>query len=180
MLTRKQYLEARQRAADLIRKAGISITEEEIKKMDVADFGLSHLEEEGAQILTFFSTERVSVKVIALFPNQTEPEHWHTAVGSDPGKEETIRVVSGTVYFYIPGETNLYYGRIPKGKKEVYTVQHEIVMQSCDQITLEPGTKHWFQAGPEGAVMFTFSSCARDALDPFTDPEIVRVTKIVD
>ncbi|MGE5607522.1 MAG: D-lyxose/D-mannose family sugar isomerase [Bacteroidota bacterium] len=180
MLTKKQFLDAQQRAAEMIRKAGIPITEAEIAKMDIADFGLNRLEEEGAQILTFFCTERVSVKVIALFPNQTEPEHWHTAVGSDPGKEETIRVISGTVYFYIPGEANLHSGRIPKGKEEFYTVRHEIIMKPCDQITLEPGVKHWFQAGPEGAVMYTFSSCARDALDPFTDPNIVRVTKIVD
>ena len=180
MLTRKEFNEARQRAAKMIRKAGVKITETEVEKMEVADFGLGHLSEEGAQILTFFSTERVSVKVIALFPNQTEPEHWHTAVGSDPGKEETIRVVEGTVYFYIPGPDTLRLGFIPKGKEARYTVRHEVVMKPGDQITLQPGEKHWFQAGREGAVMYTFSTCARDALDPFTDPGIIRVTKIVD
>jgi hypothetical protein len=29
-------------------------------------------------------------------------------------------------------------------------------------------------------VMYTFSTCARDVLDRFTDPNIVRETKIVD
>ena len=180
MITTKQYYEAQKKSGEMIRRSGINITDKEIDKIEAADFGLSHLENEGAQILTFFSTERVSVKVIALFPKQTEPEHWHTTIGLDPGKEETIRVVEGTVYFYIPGEDTLEYGFIPYGKDKVYTVRHEIVMKPGDQLTLEPGTKHWFQAGTEGAVMYSFSSAARDALDPFTDTEIVRVTKIID
>jgi D-lyxose ketol-isomerase len=53
-------------------------------------------------------------------------------------------------------------------------------MKPGDQITLEPGTKHWFQASGEGAVMYLISSCVRDVLDQFTDPEVVRETKIVD
>jgi len=180
MITKKQYYEVQKKAADMIRNSGIKITDKEIKKIEIADFGLSNLEKEGAQILTLFSTERVSAKVIALFSNQTEPEHWHTSIGQDPGKEETIRVVNGTVYFYIPGEDTLHYGFIPDNKDDVYTVRHEIEMESGDQLTLEPGIKHWFQAGAEGAVMYSFSSAARDALDPFTDRKIVRVTKIVD
>jgi D-lyxose ketol-isomerase len=178
LLTKKEFKAAQEKAAEMIRKAGIGIAEKEIEKMDVADFGLSNLAREGAQILTFFSTDRVSAKVIALFPGQTLPEHWHTAIGVDPGKEEIIRVIEGTVYFYIQGPDTITHGLIPVGKEAFYNVRHEIIMKPCDQITLEPGTKHWFQAGPDGAVMYSFSSAARDALDPFTDPEIVRVTKI--
>jgi D-lyxose ketol-isomerase len=180
MLTRGQFEAARDRAVKMIREAGITINQSEIDTMDVADFGLNHLEVEGVQILSFFNTERVSAKVLVLFPNQTEPEHWHTAVGEDPGKEETCRVITGLVRFYIPGEDNMQEGFIPDGKEEVYTVRHEVVLRPGDQITLQPGTKHWFQAGEDGAVMYSFSSCARDALDPFTDPNIVRVTQIVD
>jgi hypothetical protein len=36
------------------------------------------------------------------------------------------------------------------------------------------------QAGEEGAVMYTISTTARDILDRFTDPSIVRETKVVD
>jgi D-lyxose ketol-isomerase len=180
MITKQEFVKAQQEAGDMMRKAGLVITQKEIEKMDVADFGLSDLRNEGAQILTFFCTERVAAKVIALFPNQTEPEHWHTSVGEDPGKEETLRIISGTVRIYVPGETDMKEGFIPKGKELCYTVRHEIVMKPGDQLTLQPGTKHWFQAGCEGAVMNTFSSCARDTLDPFTDPEIVRVTKITE
>ena len=180
MLTRREYDEVQSKASDMIRRSGIRITDEEALTIEVADFGLGNLKKEGAQILTFFCTERVSAKVIALFPYQTEPEHWHTGVGDDPGKEETIRVVDGTVYFYIPGHDNISQGFIPKGKESCYTVLNEIVLKPGDQITLIPGTKHWFQAGGEGAVMYSFSSCARDTMDPFSDPDIVRVTKIVE
>ena len=180
MITKKEFKEAQQRAAEMIRESGITITEEEANKIEVVDFGLSHLEKEGAQILTLVNTERISAKVIALFPNQTEPEHWHQPVGEDPGKEETIRVVEGTVYFYIPGEENIRKGFIPEGKEIYYKMRYEMILKSGDQITLKPGTKHWFQAGNEGAVMYTFSTRARDELDRFTDPNIVRMTKIVD
>ena len=128
----------------------------------------------------FLDTGRVCAKVIALFPFQTEPEHWHPSVGADPGKEETIRVVSGTVYFYISGEDNNKLGFIPEGRDEYYTARHEIILKPGDQITLEPGTRHWFQAGDMGAVMDTFSTCARDALDLFTNFNIARTTLIVE
>ncbi len=180
MISRTEFNEAREQAAKMIVESGIKLTQKEIDIMDVADFGMSNLKKEGAQIVTFFNTSRVSAKVIALFPFQTEPEHWHTAVGEDPGKEETIRVVDGTVYFYIPGENTMRCGFVPEGKDGSYTVRNEIIMKPGDQITLQPGIKHWFQAGKKGAVMYSFSSCARDTMDLFTDKSIVRTTVIVD
>ena len=97
MLTRKEFEAAQTRAAAMIRASGIHITDEETQKVEVADFGLSRLDVEGAQILTFVAAGRIAVKVVALFANQTLPEHWHPPVGDDPGKEETIRVIAGTV-----------------------------------------------------------------------------------
>ena len=179
VLTKKEYREAQISAAKMIRKSGIKITEEEIEEIEVVDFGLSNLTKEGIQVLTLVSTERIAVKVLVLFPNQTEPEHWHPPLGEDPGKEETIRVIDGTLRFYIPGEENFKEGFIPDEKK-FYTVKHEIILNTGDQITIVPGTKHWFQAGPEGSVMYCFSSCSRDALDKFTNPNIKRITKIVE
>jgi D-lyxose ketol-isomerase len=180
MITRAEQKRAQERAAQMIAQAGIRVTEGEKNKIDVVDFGLSHLEIEGVQVLTLVQTERISVKVLALLPNQTEPEHWHPPVGSDPGKEETIRVVSGTVFFYVEGENTFMQGFLVKGKEQHYTMMHEIVLNPGDQITLQPGEKHWFQARDGGAVMYSFSSVARDALDQFTDPEIVRVVKVVE
>jgi D-lyxose ketol-isomerase len=180
MITRAEQKMARERAAQMIAQAGIRISEEEKNKIDVVDFGLSHLEIEGVQVLTLVQTDRISVKVLALFPNQTEPEHWHPPVGNDPGKEETIRVVAGTVYFYVEGENTFNEGFLVKGKEKYYTLKHEIVLKPGDQITFQPGEKHWFQARDDGAVMYSFSSVARDALDQFTDPGIVRIVRVVE
>jgi D-lyxose ketol-isomerase len=164
----------------MIRQAGITISDDEVGSIEVVDFGLSNLDREGVQVLTLVQTQRISIKVLALFPNQTEPEHWHPPVGDDPGKEETIRMIAGTVYFYVPGEDTLKEGFIVGGKADCYTMRKEIVMKPCDQLTLAPGEKHWFQTREEGAVMYSFSTIARDALDQFSDPAIERITKVSD
>lgn len=180
MITRKEQRTARERAAKMIRGAGLQITDPEADRIEVVDFGLSRLFHEGVQVLTLVQTERISVKVLALFPNQTEPEHWHPPVESDPGKEETVRVVSGVLYFYVPGENTFNEGFLVKGKEHCYTMRHELVLRPADQITLAPGVKHWFQARDEGVVMYSFSTVARDAMDQFTDKQIVRTTQVVD
>ncbi len=178
MLTRTEFAAAQSRAASLLRESGIPITDKAMEKVEVADFGLSRLDMEGAQILTLVSTDRIAVKIIVLFPSQTLPEHWHPRVGEDPGKEETVRVVSGTVRFYMPGDESMSEGFVPDGKEDAYTVRHELILKPGEQITLQPGTKHWFQAGKESAVIYSFSTVARDVLDCFTDPNIDRVTHI--
>ncbi|MCU0595342.1 MAG: D-lyxose/D-mannose family sugar isomerase, partial [Desulfobacterota bacterium] len=180
MITRAEQRKAREKAAEMIRKAGIAISDAEAENIEVVDFGLSHLDIEGVQVLTLVQTERISVKVLAMLPNQTEPEHWHPPVGDDPGKEETIRVAAGTVYFYVDGENTFKQGFLVEGKEKYYILRHEIILNPGDQITFQPGEKHWFQARDEGAVMYSFSSVARDALDQFTNPDIVRVVEVVD
>ena len=73
MITRSELKEAQKRTAQMLKTAGLVVTDEEIKKIAAADFGLSHLEKEGAQILTLLETDRVAFKIIALFPKQTMP-----------------------------------------------------------------------------------------------------------
>ena len=180
MITRQQQKAAQKQAAKMIRQAGITISDKEAESIEVVDFGLSHIEKEGVQVLTLVQTERISVKVLVMLPDQTEPEHWHPPVGDDPGKEETVRIISGTVYFYVPGEDNFTEGFIVEGKDARYTVRKEVVMKPADQITPAPGERHWFQTRETGAVMYGFSTVARDALDRFTDPDIERITKVID
>lgn len=181
MITRTECETARKRAAEMMRAAGILATAREIAAMDVADFGLNDLMCEGAQMTPFADTKRIAVKVIVLFPGQTLPEHWHASNSpGDPGKEETFRVVGGQLRMYVPGGDGLREGSIPKGKNACYTCRKEMIMNPGDQLTLDPGVKHWLQGGPEGAVLYSYSSHTIDALDPFTDPDIVRVTKIVE
>jgi len=180
MITKTEQVKAQRRAAEMIRKAGITITDKEADSIETVDFGLNNLAKEGVQVLTLVQTERISIKVLVLFPNQTEPEHWHPPVGDDPGKEEIVRIIAGTVYFYIPGEETFKEGFIVEGKDDCYTMRQEVVMNPADQIILAPGEKHWFQTRETGAVMYSFSTIARDALDQFTDPKIVRITEVVD
>jgi D-lyxose ketol-isomerase len=49
-----------------------------------------------------------------------------------------------------------------------------------EQITLQPHIPHWFQGGPEGTVVWTFSTKAIDVEDVFTDPDVRRKTVVVD
>ena len=180
MLTRKEYEAAQKRAAAMIRDAGIPVTAAEAGRVEVADFGLGRLDQEGAQILTLVATERIAAKIIVLFEGQTLPEHWHPRVGEDPGKEETIRVVWGILRCYIPGVDTMGEGFVPEGKQHAYSVRHELLLGLGGQTTLLPGTKHWFQASAGGVVMYSFSTVARDILDQFTDPNVQRVTRILD
>ncbi|MFQ3621083.1 MAG: D-lyxose/D-mannose family sugar isomerase [Spirochaetales bacterium] len=180
MIKRSEVNGLQKEAATLIQRAGIVIRPEEIEKISVADFGLSNVRTFGAQILTWVETSRYGAKVIALLPHQILPEHWHPPIGEDPGKEETIRVAWGTLYLYVEGPDTLKEGFIPKGKEAVFTARQELRLSPGDQYTFAPGAKHWFLAGKEGAVVYSFSSVVRDALDGFSDPEIVRITKIIE
>jgi len=98
-----------------------------------------------------------------------------------PGKEETFRCRWGTVYLYVPGAASSpAHCTPPAGREKHYTVRHEIVLTPGKQYTLGPDALHWFQAGEEGAVVSEFSTRSRDEMDVFTDPDIGRITKIVD
>lgn len=180
MITRKEQIEAQKQAIRLFEQAGIYITDEEKNKIEVVDFGLSHLSVEGVQILTMVQTDRISVKLLALMPYQTEPEHWHPPVGDDPGKEETIRHLWGDLFFYTPGGDEIEHGFIPEHKESLYTCRKEMVFRPGEQLFCPPGEKHWFQAGSKGAVLYSFSTIARDIQDKFTDPHINRITKVTD
>ncbi len=180
MITRSELVQAVNDTIKLIDRAGLYITVEEKEKITAADFGLSNLRKEGIQILTLFETDRIAAKILVLFPHQTEPELWHPAVGDDPGKEEIIRAVWGDLFFYIPGPNTMHKGFIPSGKEKCYTMRNEIQLLPGEQLILSPGTKHWFQAGSSGAVMYSFSTTVRDVMDQFSDPAIVRTTKVID
>lgn len=181
MLTKTEVFQARKRALGYMEKAGVVLSEKEKETISVADFGLSDLERQGGQILTFFNTDRISAKVIVLFPWQILPEHWHPAIDRDVGKEEIMRVRWGEVYLYVPGEpTSQPKAKIPPGEEKNFTVWHEVILNPGDQYILQPQVIHWFQAGPEGAVIDDYSSTARDLQDGFTNPKIVRETKVIE
>jgi D-lyxose ketol-isomerase len=147
--------EARERAATMLAEAGIVLTPAERETIEVTDFGLGRLEEIGLQLVVYVNTKRVCAKELVLFAGQTCPEHRHPPVDGRPGKEETFRCRRGTVRLHVEG-------------------REELVLRPGDQYTIPPDTRHWFQAGDEGAVVSEFSTRSRDEADVFTDPRIVR------
>jgi D-lyxose ketol-isomerase len=177
VLERSEVEWARRRAAAALAEAGVVATPAEREAIEVADFGLSDLERMGLQLIVYVNTERVCAKELVLFPGQTCPEHRHPPYDGSPGKEETFRCRRGLVYLYVEGEpTGEPKARPPR--PEHFTVWHQVVLAPGEQFTIPPDTLHWFQAGPEGAVVSEFSTQSRDELDVFTDPEIERSTRI--
>ncbi|MFP3636355.1 D-lyxose/D-mannose family sugar isomerase [Bacillus sp. SIMBA_033] len=154
-------------------KAGIVLTDDEVEDIQIMDYGLGKLEETGLQLFIYVNTDRYCSKELVLFPRQTCPEHRHPPVGSEKGKQETFRCRWGKVYLYVEGEKTENPSVLPPEEdKEYYTVWHEIVLEPGGQYTIPPDTKHWFQAGEEGAVVTEMSSTSTDDHDVFTDPRI--------
>jgi D-lyxose ketol-isomerase len=181
MITRAEYQSARKRAAEMFREAGILARRDELEGIEIVDLGLGELEQTGLQILTLVSTQEIGVKVLALFPHQIFAQHKHPPLGNYPGKEETFRCEWGELYLYMPGEpTPKPKARPPEHRRHTYTVWGETVMHPGDQVTSPPNTFHWFQAGPRGAVVWSFSSRPTDVQDVFIDPDVQRQTVIVD
>lgn len=179
MISKKEFRNAQARAAEFLRKAGIVITPAEKRKIEVVDFGLGRLDEIGLEIVVYVNTQRCCAKELVLFPGQICAEHRHPPVEGEPGKEETFRCRWGEVYLYVPGPAaRRPKGKVPEDKKGVFTVWHEVILRPGQQYTLQPDTLHWFQAGPQGAVVSEFSTRSRDESDVFTDPEITRATVV--
>lgn len=162
-------------------KAGIALTAKEKENLEIADFGLGKFAKVGLSLVTFINTERCCAKEMVLLPGQTCPEHLHPEIPElgYPGKEETFRCRSGMVYLYVEGPPAAKLsGALPELGREHYTVFHEIVLREGEQYTIYPGTKHWFQGGPDGAVVSEFSTKSLDEYDLFTDPGIDRIPQI--
>ena len=160
MITSAELREAQAYAARELEAAGVVLTPEERAAIEVADFGLSRLQEVGLQLLVYVNTDRYCAKELVLFPGQTCPEHRHPPFDGTPGKEETFRCRRGGVTLWVEGAG-------------------ELELRPGEQYTIPPDTLHWFRAGDEGAVVTEFSSTSRDELDLFTDPAVERATVVL-
>lgn len=169
----------RKQAFAMMVTAGIVLTEGEAADIEVADMGLGRLNVEGLELVTYINTDRYCAKELVILPGQTCPEHRHPTVNGEPGKQETFRCRWGEVWLYVEGEpANPIRATVPEASKPYYTVFHEIVLKPGEQYTIPPNTLHWFQAGPQGAVVSEFSSRSRDESDIFTNPTIRRAPVI--
>ncbi|MBI1800361.1 MAG: D-lyxose/D-mannose family sugar isomerase [Chloroflexi bacterium] len=180
MLTHLQIKRAQRRTAAMLKQAGITLTRAEAAGIEVTDVGLGQLERIGLQLVVYLNTERCCAKELVLFPRQTFPEHRHPPLPQfgDPGKEETFRCRWGKVYLYVEGEpARKPQCRPPAERASSYTVWHEVVLGPGQQHTILPDTLHWFQAGPQGAIVSEFSTRSRDEFDIFTDPGVRRMAR---
>jgi len=173
MLTKELYTQACERALAMLDKAGIVVTDKERASMEVAEYGLGMLDSIGLELIVYVNTDRCCAKELVLFPGQTCPEHRHPPVEGEAGKEETFRCRWGEVYLYLPGDNATpIKAAPPKGKEQYFTATREIILKPGEQCTLPPDTLHWFQAGPDGAIVSEFSTKSRDPFDIYTDPAI--------
>lgn len=181
-MTNDQITAARREAGKMLEATGIVATPEEMATMEIVDFGLGDFAKVGLALIVYANTDRYCGKELVLLPNQTCPEHRHPPVPlsggqTDPGKMETFRCRRGLVRLYVEGSpTPGAQKHVPENGKEHYTIFHEIILKPGGQYTIPSNTRHWFQSGPEGAVVTEFSSVSRDELDVFTDPRIRRVS----
>ena len=176
-MTKKEYQIQVEKALEYFEKAKIVLTEEEKQNVEVADFGRGMVDDLGLQLVVYINTERVCAKEMVLLPHQTCPEHKHVPTNGMEGKEETFRCRYGEVYLYVAGEKNVdeIKAKMPPSDVSVF---YEIVLKPGEQYTIMPETWHWFQAGPDGAVISEFSTRSTDETDTFTDKKLVRETKI--
>lgn len=180
-VTREQHAHYQALAHDYLQRAGIVLTPEEAANIEIADLGLGEFETTGLALVTYINTERVCAKELVLLPGQTCPEHLHPPVNGQPGKEETFRCRWGEVYLYVSGEpTPNPKAQPPAQHRETYTVWHEVILRPGEQYTIYPETWHWFQGGPEGAVVSEFSTRSTDEHDLFTDKRIRRVPEVAE
>ncbi len=178
-MTKQEYNNQVNKALEYFKKANIVLTENEKNNVEVADFGLGKVNDIGLQLVVYINTDRVCAKEMVLLPYQTCAEHMHVPTNGQAGKEETFRCRYGKCYLYVSGEGNKedIQGYIPPSDVSVF---HEVVLNPGEQYTIMPETWHWFQAGPEGAVISEFSTRSTDETDVFTDKRLVRQTVIED
>ena len=182
-VTREELTKYQAIAKDYLGKAGIILTPEEEANIEIADLGLGEYESTGLALVTYINTPRCCAKELVLMPAQTCPEHFHPPITelNYEGKEETFRCRWGTVYLYVQGEPTLNPKATPPAHRaNTYTHWHEVILNPGEQYTIYPETWHWFQGGPEGAVVSEFSTRSVDEADLFTDPDIRRMPEVVD
>ncbi len=165
----------RRTVLDLVEaKAGFVLSEDERQRVIVVSFG--DFFASGAAAIDTVMHPRYGGRLIVFFPGQLFPQHWHPSVEEGAGKEETFRVLWGSVYVYGEGEPSAGAAQhIPAGKEAVFTARHEVLLRAGDQRTIGPHERHWFVAGPEGTVGIEISSTVRDKYDRFTDDTMKSV-----
>src|SRR4030042_4057990 len=160
----------RREYVDLLFRSGFPVTDVEREALEISDFGLGNLRAEGFAFIDILRSPRLRITVIELLPSQTLPQHVHPPYQGEPGKEETLRVISGQTKVYIKGEATAPDMLIPSGKEPFYTARQGICLNPGEQYTVPPGIAHWFQGGPEGSGNICFQNRVDENKNLFWDP----------
>jgi D-lyxose ketol-isomerase len=161
---------------EIYKESNIYVRPDEFEKMEITDFGLGDFSNIGLGIIIYVNTDKVCAKELAIAPYQVCPQHRHPEVEGKTGKEETFRCRWGEVYLYVEGkQSKNIKAVIPDKYLDRFNVFKEIILKPGEQYTLPPNTWHWFQGGPEGAILSEFSTHSYDAGDIFYDKNIERV-----
>ncbi|NJL31709.1 MAG: D-lyxose/D-mannose family sugar isomerase [Phycisphaerales bacterium] len=158
-----------QEAKELLVKSGFPVTPEEVAELAVNDFGLGDIRKEGFAFIDILRSPRLRITLLILLPNQTLPQHMHPSYDNEQGKEETIRVLYGMTKVYVAGNATKDIA-IPKAKESYYTAKQEVALNVGQQYSVQPGTEHWFQAGPQGSVNICFQNRVDETKNIFSDP----------
>jgi D-lyxose ketol-isomerase len=168
---------ARQYAAEQLAAAGIVLTKAERDAIEIADFGLSRLQESGLLVLVYVDTGRYCARGSSSTPARrarSTVTHRSTTV---PSRNRRSAAGVGSCA-YVEGEPSAEPACTAPAPQGLYTAGHEIRLEPVDRYTIPPNTLHWFQSGPEGAVVTEFSSASRDELDVFSDPAVRGATVV--
>ena len=128
MLTAQERDAARERAATLLREAGIALTRSEAAEIEVADFGLSRLEETGLEVVVYVNTDRVCAKELVMFPRQLCPEHRHPPFDGTPGQGGDLPLPQRASSTSTPRASRRARPAARVPADGVFTVWHEIVL----------------------------------------------------
>jgi D-lyxose ketol-isomerase len=142
----------------------------------VADFNLKKFPEAGmAGIFWVINMEHNYTGVdMFLLPGQSIPEHWHVSTDNAGAKFESSHVRYGSIILFTEGnEIPGVEERIPSFQKDVVKARKEKILLAGDVGSAEKeGEKHWFMAGPEGAIITEYATAHDGAGVRFSDSSI--------
>jgi len=172
MLSKEVQIKIRKKALELFKKANIALTNEEIKReLKIVEFGDKDFFKIGLVFLTFINNSFHGGRFILFFPGQYCPLHIHPEIEGSKGKVETFRVLFGQVIAnYFPDDVNLTSISVSALELESASIPKiSIILNPGEQYTVKPTVKHWYKAGPDGAIAMEISNPLKDEHDIWPD-----------
>ena len=179
MITRSQVQSAQERAAQMLAQAGITITPEERRNIEVAEFGLGELEKTGLELVVYINTERYCAKELVLFPARPAPSIAIRRLQAALARWKPS-AAAGDMYGY------MWLEHPPLSSMATHRGKRSLLHRLPRDRALSRRTVHHLARYPalvpgrgEGAIVSEFSSPSHDESDFFTDPRIRRIPEII-